>query len=254
MQGSPSFRILQHDHSVSQPVQEVSTPAPTPSRGAAIHESAGLTAHNGSLVAIQPVPVHQLTLRDHNVLVHQESEEESVSQIRHLTGENRRHAEQIAVLTQQILSLQQALKRKKIQIPVLHLPGFFPFSRNITSAGVASFLYESAVLHPFMDIAHTASIITVFTIQFIHSLRRLKQDTTAKEYVFHIKMVIASATIVLVKLAELFLLYELSPMQTFLMQGVIVPLIAYNMDIQLEGYIADYVCTCSEAMPHDKTD
>lgn len=172
-----------------------------------------------------------------------------------LKKENRKHAEQIATLTQQLLVHTSSFSRQKMPEHTLRLLSLLPMGKMLSPTHVTDFLYEAGVLHPFMEVAHTASVLTLFCVQFMHSFAKLRQtQLSTKESLFHIKMALISACIVTSKLVELFQLYEFSPGSLWFMQGVLIPLAAYYTDVPLEEYITTYLYTPSQTPSHVKVE
>lgn len=158
-----------------------------------------------------------------------------------LTQQNAENTKKIQELTEKLSTLPSY--HKPPHAPgTLRLLSALPLGKAISPKHVAGFISESGMLHPLMEIMHTASVLTLFTVQFVHSLKQLAQTRiNNKDRVFHIKMAIVSACIVLEKLAELTGLHTSSHLQELFMLGIVIPLAAYYSDAPLEMYIEKYL-------------
>jgi hypothetical protein len=172
-----------------------------------------------------------------------------------LEKENHKHAEQIAQLSQQLLAISPPSNRQRMPEHTLRLLSLLPVGKMISPAHVTDFIYEAGVLHPFMEIAHTASVLTLFSVQFLHSVTKLRQaELPARETLFHLKMATISTCIVLGKLVELCQLYAFSPFWVGIMQGLLIPLAAYYADVPFEAYLTKYMYIPSHPCSHAKAE
>lgn len=118
---------------------------------------------------------------------------------------------------------------------VLRMFTLLPLGKHlITPNHLSEFMLEAGILHPLMDIGQGLSVLSIFAMQCIYSIKQLKKED-AKESAFYIKMFIASATIILAKCGEL-LQGEFSS-QVALLLHLFIAITAYYVDAPLEEYI-----------------